>query len=262
MPATIGILAGMGPRSSSPFLELVLDECQRQYGAKYDIDYPPILLYSLPTPFFLDRELDHDLMERTILEGAQRLEGAGATFLAIPCNTAHRYIETLQKELTIPVLNIIEVTTRAIPGDELTTILATQSTIDSSLYQQGLEKSEIPYILREEWQKEVQEIIRAVKMKEIVEANKCWRDLLNILKRDHVRNVVLGCTELSLLPLEDKELLFIDSSAVLAREVVGRYCSVVEGTRSTPSISPKNSTSRSRLCHESHRMTSQRRGGL
>jgi len=40
--SSIGILAGMGPRSTAPFLELVLDQCQIQYGAKYDIDYPHI----------------------------------------------------------------------------------------------------------------------------------------------------------------------------------------------------------------------------
>ncbi|TCO68302.1 hypothetical protein [Marinisporobacter balticus] len=36
----IGILAGMGPRSTAPFLDLVIDECQLQYGAKYDEEFP------------------------------------------------------------------------------------------------------------------------------------------------------------------------------------------------------------------------------
>jgi len=231
MRATIGILGGMGPRSSSPFLELVLDECQRQYGAKHDIDYPHILLYSLPTPFYLDRELDHEEMERTILEGAKRLEGAGATFLAIPCNTAHRYIETVQRELSIPVLNIIEATTHAIPSNELTTILATQSTIDSSLYQRGLEKRQIPYVLQTEWQNEVNEIIQAVKMKELREASGQWIALLDTLGMHGVKNVILGCTELSVLPLKDVQLTFINSSATLAREVIALYCSLVRGSQ-------------------------------
>ena len=33
----MGILAGMGPHSTAPFLELVIAECQRQYGAADDI---------------------------------------------------------------------------------------------------------------------------------------------------------------------------------------------------------------------------------
>jgi len=32
-PRLIGILAGMGPRSTAPFVDMLVDECQRQYGA-------------------------------------------------------------------------------------------------------------------------------------------------------------------------------------------------------------------------------------
>ena len=45
----IGILAGMGPRSTAPFVDMLVDACQRQYGARYDIDFPPMLIYALPT---------------------------------------------------------------------------------------------------------------------------------------------------------------------------------------------------------------------
>lgn len=48
----IGILAGMGPRSTAPFVDLVIDECQSQYGATFDIDFPRMLILSQPTPFF------------------------------------------------------------------------------------------------------------------------------------------------------------------------------------------------------------------
>jgi aspartate/glutamate racemase len=32
---TIGILAGMGPRSTGPFLDLVVTACQKMYGARH-----------------------------------------------------------------------------------------------------------------------------------------------------------------------------------------------------------------------------------
>lgn len=50
----IGILAGMGPRSTAPFIDLVIDECQRQYGAQNDIDFPSMMIYSLPAPCYVD----------------------------------------------------------------------------------------------------------------------------------------------------------------------------------------------------------------
>ena len=65
-PRLIGILAGMGPRSTAPFVDMLVDECQRQYGARYDIDFPPMLIYALPTPFYVDRPIDHAALEAAI----------------------------------------------------------------------------------------------------------------------------------------------------------------------------------------------------
>ncbi len=96
MPETlIGILAGMGPRSTAPFLEAVYDQCQLQYGATYDNDYPPILVYSLPTPFYLDRPIDHRALRTAIAAGLRKLEQAGAGYIAMPCNTAHLYLRSV-----------------------------------------------------------------------------------------------------------------------------------------------------------------------
>jgi len=32
---TIGILAGMGPHSTAPFIDLIITQCQIQYGVKH-----------------------------------------------------------------------------------------------------------------------------------------------------------------------------------------------------------------------------------
>lgn len=226
MTPTIGILAGMGPRSTSPFLELVLNECQRQYGAKFDIDYPHILTYSLPTPFYLNRELDHDAMERTIIGGAKRLEAAGASFIAIPCNSAHLYIKAIQSALAIPTLDIIETTIAALPDRKLSTVLATPSTMNSRLYQKRLEEQEIPYAVHEDWQDQVNRTIRAVKDGAMARAHLVWEELVGRLQEMEIRNVILGCTELSALSSKSNELHFIDSGAALARETVSHYCSL------------------------------------
>jgi aspartate racemase len=47
----IGILAGVGPRTTSLVLEAFLERCREWYGAVWDEDYPDIALYSLPAPF-------------------------------------------------------------------------------------------------------------------------------------------------------------------------------------------------------------------
>jgi aspartate racemase len=43
----IGIPAGMGPKSTGPFIDQVISSFQSSTGAKNDIDFPPIIIYSL-----------------------------------------------------------------------------------------------------------------------------------------------------------------------------------------------------------------------
>ena len=101
----IGILAGMGPKSTGPFVDQVISAFQRLTGAKDDIDFPPMLIYSLPTPFYVDQPVDHTLMQKTISTGLKKLEEWGASFIAMPCNTAHLYFSELQQGVRIPLLN-------------------------------------------------------------------------------------------------------------------------------------------------------------
>ena len=73
MTKTIGILAGMGPRSTAPFVDMVVTECQKQYGARNVEDFPHMLIYSLPAPLYADRPVDHQRAEEIIRQGLQRL---------------------------------------------------------------------------------------------------------------------------------------------------------------------------------------------
>lgn len=111
----IGILAGMGPKSTGPFVDQVVHAFQTLSGAKNDIDFPPMMIYSLPTPFYVDRPIDHRLMEMTICEGLKKLESCGVAFIAMPCNTAHRYYQMLKQCTEVPLLNMVEVTLSRIP---------------------------------------------------------------------------------------------------------------------------------------------------
>jgi aspartate racemase len=91
----IGILAGMGLRSTAPFVDMLVSERQRQYGAQHDIDFPPMMIYSLPTPFYLDRPLDHYAMQQIISAGLRHLAATGVAFIAMACNSAHIYYRRL-----------------------------------------------------------------------------------------------------------------------------------------------------------------------
>lgn len=217
----IGILAGMGPKSTGPFVDTVVAECQTIYGAKHDMDFPHMMIYSCPTPFYMDRPIDHEAMKKAIIEGAQKLESTGASFIAMPCNTAHLYFDELQQSLSIPILNIVDETLKAIPETaKRVALLATEATVQSGIYQDGIAKRNIEYIHYEQWQESINQIITYIKSGEVEEARELWSALVLQLK-DEVYTAIIACTDLNVLASED----FIDSSQCLAKAVVRMYLS-------------------------------------
>ncbi|MBK5470466.1 MULTISPECIES: aspartate/glutamate racemase family protein [Bacillus] len=220
----IGILAGMGPKSTGPFVDTVVAECQTIYGAKHDIDFPHMMIYSCPTPFYMDRPIDHAAMKKAIIEGAQKLESTGVDFIAMPCNTAHLYFEELQRSITIPILNIVDETLKAIPENtKRVALLATEATVQASIYQDEITKRDIEYIHNEQWQEMINQIITCIKGGEIEEARKLW-SLLVLQLKDEVDTAIIACTDLNVVVSED----FVDSAQCLAKAVVRIYASNIK----------------------------------
>lgn len=215
----IGILAGMGPKSTGPFVDTVVAECQTIYGAKHDMDFPHIMIYSCPTPFYMDRPIDHEAMKKAIIEGAQKLESTGASFIAMPCNTAHLYFDELQQSLSIPILNIVDETLQAIPENtKRVALLATEATVQDGIYQDGIAKRNIEYIHHETWQEMINQIITCIKSGEIEKAHELWNALVLQL-REEVDTAIIACTDLNVVAIED----FVDSAQCLAKAVVRMY---------------------------------------
>ncbi|MFK4328388.1 aspartate racemase [Bacillus sp. RC97] len=220
----IGILAGMGPKSTGPFVDTVVAECQTIYGAKHDMDFPHMMIYSCPTPFYMDRPIDYAAMKKAIIEGAQKLESTGVDFIAMPCNTAHLYFEELQRSITIPILNIVDETLKAIPENtKRVALLATEATVQASIYQDGITKRDIEYIHNEQWQEMINQIITCIKGGEIEEARKLW-SLLVLQLKDEVDTAIIACTDLNVVVSED----FVDSAQCLAKAVVRIYASNIK----------------------------------
>ncbi|OFD89089.1 amino-acid racemase [Bacillus mycoides] len=215
----IGILAGMGPKSTGPFVDTIVAGCQTTYGAKHDMDFPHMMIYSCPTPFYMDRPIDHAAMKKAIIEGAQKLEITGVDFIAMPCNTAHLYFEELQCSISIPILNIVDETLQTIPENtKRVALLATEATVQAGIYQDGIAKRNIEYIHNEKWQTMITQIITCIKSGEVEEARKLWNALVLQL-RDEVDTAIIACTDLNVVANEG----FVDSAQCLAKAVVRMY---------------------------------------
>jgi amino-acid racemase len=221
----IGILAGMGPKSTSPFIETVIEQCQEIYGATLDEEFPKMMIMSLPTPFYVDRPVDNDLMQETIVGGLKQLESAGVDFIAMPCNSAHAYYDYLASSINVPLPNIITETLSFLSGSGRTTLLGTQGTLDSGLYQLGFERASLEFYFNNKWQLKLNQIISMIKSGDVNE-KVCnhWNELLDDLSSSHVVQTVIGCTDINtILPFSETNITLVDSMKVLAKATVKRY---------------------------------------
>jgi aspartate racemase len=225
-PPLIGILAGMGPRSTAPFVDLVVGECQRQYGARCDDEFPPMMIYSLPTPFYVDRPIDHAALRAAICAGLQKLEQTGVTFIAMPCNTAHIYYADLAASIRAPLLNMIDEAVRAMPQTATRiALLATRPTVEAGIYQAAVERAGLSLAAVECYQERIDRLILAIKSSPDREAAAgMWRELLADLAAGEVDTALLACTDLNAIGVATHPAITVlDATHCLAAAVVREW---------------------------------------
>jgi aspartate racemase len=225
MNKLIGILAGMGPRSTAPFVDLVIDECQRQYGARDDDEFPPMMIYALPAPFYLDRPIDPGALRATIQAGLRKLASTGVAFVAMPCNTAHIYYDDLAAAIDVPLLNIVDEALRAMPASaDRIALLATRPTVEAGIYQAAAARMGLELASPDRWRVQVDQLLGAIKSSaDRRAAAEMWHDLLDDLAADKIDTVLLACTDLNAVSTAHPRLAVLDATQCLAAATVREW---------------------------------------
>jgi aspartate racemase len=194
----IGILGGMGPFSTGPFLDLVAAACMRLHGARHDIDFPRMLVCSQPAPFYPDRAPDHEAIAAATLEGLRTLDRAGVDFIAMACNTVHAYHGPLARQLRAPLLNIVDETVTALgPDVHRVALIASRATVESGIYRVAIEGSGRQYV-DIGMQATVDRLL--VASRDDSRHDECralWRQLLDAAADSGAQSSVLACLDLS-----------------------------------------------------------------
>ena len=145
----LGIFGGMGPEATANLYKQII----RLTPAEKDQDHIPTLIYSLPqVPERTTsiRNQDTSIIS-FIVDGVTRLERAGASFIAIPCNTVHYYYDYMQEAVSIQIIHMIRETATVVkelyPNAEKIGLLATSGTIESGLYEKELTQIGLNVIL-------------------------------------------------------------------------------------------------------------------
>ena len=159
----LGVIGGMGPKATQLFMGMVID---RTNADKDQEHIPMVVLNDTTIPDRTSAILNKDESKvlNKLVEDAKLLETTGCKVIAVPCNTSHYFIDNVQSEVCIPIINMIKETVKYIYNRKKSikkvAILATDGTISVGVYQKELELLDIEsYIPSKDKQAMVMDII-------------------------------------------------------------------------------------------------------
>lgn len=217
----IGIAGGMGPQATCDLYMKVIQHTP----AEKDQDHFRVIIDSNPkipdrTAYILGKGEDP---RPNLIETARNVEKAGASFIAIPCNTAHYFYKDVQGNVGIPVLHMMKEVALHLKGKVQTAaLLATSGTLKIGLYRDALSAAGIDTIVPgKEGQKQVMESIYLVKSGKFERARELIIEQGKALSALGAEVVIAGCTEIPLILKQgDLDIDVIDATDVLAKACV------------------------------------------
>jgi len=223
----LGVIGGMGPEATKLFYEMIINNTD----AQCDQDHLNMIIFnhaSMPdrTKAILSGNLQS--VKNYLVTDAQRLEKDGCAAIAIPCNTSHYFTKDIQSAISIPLINMPEITAKAAKkaGAKKLGILATDGTIKSKIYQSALDNEGLKYeIPSENMQKAVMGIIYDdIKAGKGLDSTH-MAPVIDELKKAGCDMFILGCTELSIYGKHFKlpKSEYIDAMDELAIECI-KFC--------------------------------------
>jgi len=219
----IGVLGGMGPESTANFYHELIIQCQKQYGAKYDEDYPEIFIYNLPIPDVVEGLKTPERTLQVLVKGAKKLESIGVDFIVMPCNTAHYFYGGMKKEISIPFLSITEETAKKVKARKYSKVglLATATTINCGNYSKEFGRFKIDLIVPKEQDKVTRVILNILAGKKLDKDKEGLKQIIEKLKSKGAESIILGCTDIPiLLKQKDVDINVIDTVEVLAEAAI------------------------------------------
>ncbi len=237
----IGVLGGMGPEATLRFFELLI----KLTPAAKDQDHLRIIIDN--NPHIPDRTaailkggpspLPH------LIQSARALEVAGADLIAMPCVTAHYFLDELSRRTARPVLSILDAVAEAVeearPGPKRLGLLATSGTIQSGLFQRRLSKSGLETLVPDEADQTrimsaVYDIKNARPARSRAEIAADLAAAARGLIDRGAEGIVAGCTEIPLALSQDEiPRPYFDALLLLARKTLRAV-----GRRPMDSLSP------------------------
>ena len=216
----------MGPEATANFYFKIINYCRKKYKAIQDIDFPAMVIYSLPLSGFDQSGIvDEKLVLSQLQQGMNILISSGCEFIVMPCNTVHYFIDQLRTSNNIPIISIIDETIKKVKetGAKMIGIVGSETTLKLKLYHNLLEKKNVICInpKNKDWIK-ITKLIFEIMQGKVRDTTK--QKVITIMKemvKNSAEAVILGCTEIPLaISQKDVDLIVYDTLQILAEATV------------------------------------------
>jgi aspartate racemase len=224
--AVIGILGGMGPLATADLYTKIIERTE----AASDQEHIPVVMHADPRVPDRTAALLRGGEDPTpwLVRGAQALAAQGATFIVMPCNTAHAFLPRVQPDVERPFLSMIDAAAdavvRELPEARTVGLLATNGTIASEIYQRALRQRGLATLVPDD-ETQAERVMAAIAA---VKAGQYGREPTALLAEAAEGLVARGaeallaaCTEIPIvLRARDVSVPLIDATAELAQAAV------------------------------------------
>jgi len=219
----LGVIGGMGPGATADFFSKLLAATP----AVCDEDHIPLVVISDPRVPSRTEALFHGGASPlpALLAIRDKLVAAGATLLAMPCNTAHAWFDGLAGDSPVPFVSIVDASCAALasiaPAGSRVGLVATRATLAAKIYDAQLDRlGYLPVLPTEqELAAAILPSIAAVKAGRSEAAGRMLAPAVQAMLDRGAAAVILACTETPMAldaiasPLRER---CVDSTAALA----------------------------------------------
>ena len=221
---TIGILGGINPYATAMFFKNILDLTP----VEEIYDHLRIIIDNNPHIYRGTRALfnGEESPVQEMIDSCKSLSSYPVDFIVIPSNQAAYFLPEVRKNVKTPILDIIKITCDALhdkhPDVKHVAVIGNVLTYLHQTYKVPLEKKLIKvYQYDEQVNVKISSLIEELKSgKKPNELKHNFHSIIQNLKSHGVNGIILASSELTVFKNENTSLPFIDSSYVLASELV------------------------------------------
>lgn len=212
MSQTIGILGGMGPEATVHLFNIIVKFTK----ADSDQDHIPIIVCNNPKIPDRTAAILHGRPSPlpALIENAKLLEKAGASFIIMPCHTAHHFYDQIKDHIRIPFLHLQRETLHHIEQKQKNIkrfgLIATTATIKMGLFQSIFNESKngleivVPGAADQEMMMTAMYGEKGIKRGFKKEPRELLLKVIAHLKEKNAEAIIAGCSETSIVLKENE----------------------------------------------------------